>query len=280
MQSAETQQTGAEQERGVPTVYHIPVCPFSQRLEILLELKGCRDRVEFQVVDITKPRPEWLLEKTRGTTALPVLEAEEGGIIKESMVILRYLEDRFPEPAVVQRDPYRHAVEGMMTAMEGDFGAWGYRYVMNQETEHRGDFQQGMMDRYARLNDFLLEHNSSGTFLFEDFGLAEVVFTPFFMRFWFLEYYEDFDLPSDEQYDRVRRWRDACLAHPAAQQVTKEQIVKLYYDYAKGAGNGALIPGRARSSFVFEPDWRNRPWPPRDKYGHHAKDQELGLGSR
>jgi glutathione S-transferase len=42
----------------------------------------------------------------------------------------------------------------------------------------------------------------------------------------------------------VRRWRDACLAHLAAQQVTEERIVKLCYDYARGAGNGALLPGR------------------------------------
>ena len=125
--SSETtvRQATVEQDRRTPTVYHIPVCPFSQRLEILLALKGFQDRVAFHVVDITKPRPEWLLEKTRGTTALPVLETAEGGIIKESMVILRYLEDTFPEPAVAQRDPYRHAVECMMTAMEGNFGAWG-----------------------------------------------------------------------------------------------------------------------------------------------------------
>ena len=55
------------------TVYHIPVCPFCQRLEILLALKGRQDAVRFVVVDITQPRPEWLLAKTRGTTALPVL---------------------------------------------------------------------------------------------------------------------------------------------------------------------------------------------------------------
>ena len=107
--------------------------------------------------------------------------------------------------------------------------------------------------------------------------MAEAVFTPFFMRFWFLEYYEDFELPPDDRYARVREWREACLAHPAAQQVTREQVVKLYYDYAKGAGNGALLPGRARSSFVFEPDWSDRPWPPRNKYEHAATDEELRL---
>ena len=260
-----------------PTVYHIPVCPFSQRLEILLALKGLGDRIAFHVVDITRSRPGWLLEKTRGTTALPVLEAGEGGVLKESMVILQYLEDVFPEPPIAQRDPYRRAVENMLITQEGDFGAWGYRYVMNGDPARRDEFRQGMLDRYARIDDFLMQHSPSGTFLFDSFGLAETVFTPFFMRFWFLEYYEDFDLPQEDRYARVRAWRDACLAHPAAQQVTEEQIVKLYYDYAGGAGNGALLPGRAHSSFVFDPGWSNRPWPPRDKYEHAATDEELGL---
>ena len=260
-----------------PTVYHIPVCPFSQRLEILLALKGLEGHVAFHVVDITRPRPEWMLEMTRGTTALPVLETPEGGVIKESMVILRYLEDVFPDPPVAQTDPYRRAVENMLITQEADFGMWGYRYVMNADPARREEFRQGMLERYARLDDFLRQHRPSGSFLFEDFGMAEVVFTPFFMRFWFLEYYEDFELPEDDRYARVRGWREACLAHPAAQQVTEEQIVKLYYDYARGAGNGALLPGRARSSFVFEPHWSARPWPSRDKYQHAATDTELGL---
>jgi glutathione S-transferase len=258
-------------------VHHIPVCPFSQRLEILLALKGLRDEVEFRVVDITKPRDEALLRKTRGTTALPVMELSDGRILKESLVILRYLEDIYPEPAVAQRDPYRRAVENMMTRMEGDFTNQGYTYVMNQSLERRDAVRDGMLKQYARLDDFLMEHSPTGTFLFEDFGWAEAVFTPMFMRFWFLEYYEDFDLPAGDAYERVRRWRDACLAHPAAQQVGREEIVKLYYDYAKGAGNGALLPGREKSSFTFSPDWHKRPWPPKDKYGTCATDAELGL---
>jgi glutathione S-transferase len=262
---------------GEITVYHIPVCPFSQRLEILLALKGLSDRVRFHVVDITRPREGWLREKTRGSTALPVLETEDGGIVRESMVILRYLEDRFPDPPVAQRDPYRHAVEGMLTAMEGEFGAHGYRYVMNGDPDRRGALRRRMLDFYASMDDFLLRHGGEGPFLFEGFGWAETVFTPFFMRFWFLQYYEGFELPEGERFARVRVWREACLAHPAAQQVTQEQIVKLYYDYAKRAGNGALVPGRERSSFVFQPSWQGRPWPPKDKYGHAATDWELGL---
>ncbi len=101
------------------------------------------------------------------------------------------------------------------------------------------------------------------------------MFTPLFMRFWFLEYFEDFSLPDDPRYARVSRWVEACLAHPAAQQVTKEQIVKLYYDYCKGAGNAALLPGRKKSSFVPRARLARAPWPPRNKYEHLASDAEL-----
>ena len=258
-------------------VYHIPVCPFSQRLEIMLALRGISDAIEFRVVDITKPRDPELLAKTRGTTALPVLETAEGHIIKESLVILRYLDEILDGPKLRRSDPREHAVESMLIAKEGPFTMTGYVYVMNRDIEKKQAHNEKLLGLYRELNDFLMEHNPEGTFLFDDFGLAEAVFTPMFKRFWFLDYYESFELPAEENYARVAKWRDACMAHPATDQVTKEEIVKLYYDYALGAGNGALVEGRKVSSFAFRPDWESRPMPPRDKYTVSASDEDLGL---
>ena len=85
----------------------------------------------------------------------------------------------------------------------------------------------------------------SGPFLFEAFGWAEAVYTPLFMRFWFL---------GTTRTSSCRTRRNSRAS--AAQQVTKEEVIKLYYDYAKGAGNGALLPGRRPSSLALEPDWR------------------------
>jgi len=262
---------------GRPIVHHIPVCPFSQRLEVLLALKELPDAVEFRVVDVTRPRAPELLRKTGGSTLLPVLETPEGEILKESLVILRYLDEAVGDRMVRRSDALEHAVESMLIAQEGPFVDAGYSFVMNQDRGARDRHIERMLTLHRGLNDFLAEHNPRGPWLFEGFGLAETVFTPLFMRFWFLDYFEGFALPDTTDFARVAQWRTACLAHPAAQQVTREQIVKLYYDYALGAGNGALVEDRSVSSFVFEPHWRDRPWPPRDKYAGTASDAELGL---
>ncbi|PWJ20235.1 glutathione S-transferase family protein [Jannaschia seohaensis] len=258
-------------------VYHIPVCPFSQRLEILLEQRGRRDAVEFRVVDITKPRDPELLAKTRGTTALPVLELPDGRILKESLVILRYLDEAIDGPPLRRSDPAEHAIESMLVAREGPFTMAGYLFVMNQERDRRDAHADKLLSLYRDIDAFLLEHAPEGPFLFDRFGLAEAVFTPMFKRFWFLDYYEDFQLPDTSEYRRVRAWREACMSHPATEQVSREEIVKLYYDYALGAGNGALVDGRSVSSFAFTPRWQDRPWPPRNKYDGTATDKALGL---
>ena len=256
-------------------MYHIPGCPFSERVEILLELKGLGGTMGDMEIDISKPRPDWLLKKTRGTTALPALGLENGETLKESMVIMRYFEDRFPERPVAQTDPYRHAVEGMLCATDGQYTGSGYRMILNRDPDKREECKEGVDAQYARLDDFLGYYAPKGPFLFEDFGWAEVAFTPMFKRLWFLEYYEGYEIP--QTLKRVLAWREACLAHPAAQHRTHDDLMKLYYDYSQGGGNGRMPEGRQVSSFTIDVPLADRPMPPRDKWGHSATDAELGL---
>jgi glutathione S-transferase len=256
------------------TMYHIPGCPFSERVEILLELKGLGGLMADVEIDISKPRPEWLLHKTHGTTSLPALEIDNGETLKESMVIMRYIEDRFTERPVAQRDPYRHAVESMLCATDGAFTGAGYRMILNRDPALRDQHVKEVDAQFQRIDAFLSCY-STGDFLFDEFGWAEVAFAPMFKRLWFLEYYENYVVP--ESLVRVRRWRDACLSHPAVQRHSFEELMKLYYDYSQGAGNGRIPENRKVSSFTLDPHWRQRPMPPRDKWGIAATDADLGL---
>jgi glutathione S-transferase len=255
-------------------LYHIPACPFSERVEILMALKGLGALIGDHEIDISQPRPDWLLRKTGGATALPALDVPEG-TLRESMVILRYLEDRYPEIPVAQRDPYRHAIESMLIALAGNLSAAGYKMIANRDRAQRDALKAAVDAQYAQVNAFLERHATGSPFLFEQFGWAEVAITPLLKRLWFLDYYENYAIPAE--LGRVRAWREACVSHAAAQGRTFEEIVKCYYDYSQGTGGGRLVQGRSVSSFALTPHWSTRPMPPRDKWGPPASDRELGL---
>lgn len=273
----------AHTEPAMTVVHHIPVCPFSQRLEILLELKGQREAVRFSAVDITRPRAPELLALTGGSAALPVAVLGDGTVLQESLVILRYLDSALGGPRVAQADPVRHALENLLVSHEGGFADAGYLLLMNRDPARRAALTDALLAQYARLDAALRRCDAhaarpqAGPWCWQGFGWAEAVVTPLFMRFWCLGYYEGFELPAEPRFARVRAWQQACLAHPAAQQVSREQVLKLYADYAQGCGNGALPAGRQVSSFARVPHWAGRPWPPRDKYGAAPTDHELGL---
>lgn len=261
-----------------PIVYHIPICPFSQRLEILMELKGARDAVDFRTVDITKPRDEHILKLSGGTTALPVMELPSKGALKESLVLMEFLEDSFPEPAIRRADPYERGLESLLITLADPMIGAGYRLILNQDRAKTEELKAAYLKAAENVDAFLRAHSKGeGPWLFERFGWAEAAFTPFFLRFSFIPYYEGFDLPEDGRFERLLEWRAACLAHPSAQQTSEEEIIKVYYDYAIGTGNGGVPEGREVSSFVFEPHWKDRPMPPRAKYERRASDKELGL---
>ena len=82
------------------TLYDAARCPYCARVRIVLAEKG----VEYETVEIDlADRPAWLYEKNpRGK--VPVLE-EDDFVLPESAVIMEYLEERYPEPALLPADP-------------------------------------------------------------------------------------------------------------------------------------------------------------------------------
>lgn len=255
-------------------LYHFPGCPYSERVEIILNLKGLSGAIDDVELDLSKPRPDWLLEKTGGSTSLPVLDCGTQ-VLRESAVVLRYVDSQFPEHQVRHPDPLQHAIESMLGLMDSKYARAGYALLRNRDPDKREACRQAIDAEYEQLDGFLCRYGGAGPFLFENFGWAEVILTPLMKRLECLAYYEDYCIP--EALERVTAWHAACLSHPAAQSRKLEEILKLYYDYSRGVGGGALVDGRRKSSFALDPPWSDRPMPPRDKWGEGATDTELGL---
>ena len=88
------------------TIYDAARCPYCARARIALAEKGIP--YEPVAIDLSN-RPAWLYEKNPAGK-VPVLE-EDTLVLPESVVIMEYLEDRYPEPALLPADPAQRALE-------------------------------------------------------------------------------------------------------------------------------------------------------------------------
>lgn len=88
------------------TLYDAARCPYCARVRIVLAEKGIGyDAVEIDLAD----RPAWLKVKNP-SGKVPVLEEDGGLVLPESRVIMEYLDERYPEPALLPHDPADRAL--------------------------------------------------------------------------------------------------------------------------------------------------------------------------
>lgn len=82
------------------TLYDAARCPYCARVRIVLAEKDIAH--ETVAIDLDD-RPGWMYDKNP-TGRVPVVE-EGAFVLPESRVIMEYLEERFPEPALLPADP-------------------------------------------------------------------------------------------------------------------------------------------------------------------------------
>ena len=80
-------------------LYDAPRCPYCARVRIALAEKGISPEVV--EVDLTD-RPQWAIELNPPSGRVPILD--DGFVLPESEVIMNYLEELAPEPALLPPD--------------------------------------------------------------------------------------------------------------------------------------------------------------------------------
>jgi glutathione S-transferase len=90
----------------VITLYDAARCPYCARVRIVLAEK----QIPYETIEIDLAnRPSWIYEKN-ATGRVPVLE-EDTFVLPESHLIMEYLEERYPEPALAPAAPAPRALE-------------------------------------------------------------------------------------------------------------------------------------------------------------------------
>ena len=85
------------------TLYDAQRCPYCARVRIVLAEKG----IAYETTEIDlRNRPDWLYA-LNPSGKVPVLD--DGFVLPESAVIMEYLEERYPEPALLSADATERA---------------------------------------------------------------------------------------------------------------------------------------------------------------------------
>lgn len=151
------------------TLYDADRCPYCARTRIALAEK----EIEYEtvVVDLDD-RPAWIYEKNP-LGRVPVIE-EDTFVLAESAVINEYLEERYPEPALLPTDPAARALARMAIFRFDELSRPYYALRRGAEgARERVDAQLGKLDALLEAQPFL-----TGS----QFGLADVAYVPWILR--------------------------------------------------------------------------------------------------
>jgi glutathione S-transferase len=181
----------------VLTLYDAARCPYAARVRITLAEKGISyDAVAIDLDD----RPAWLYDKNPAGR-VPVLEEDGGLVLPESAVIIQYLDERFPEPALLPADPAERALARLRIERFDDLGS-PYYALRRGENPDRFESALAALDALLEAEPFL-----NG----REYGLADIAYVPWLLRARTLV---AFDLT---RYESVESWLERLAERPAVQ---------------------------------------------------------------
>jgi glutathione S-transferase len=178
------------------TLYDAARCPYCARVRIALAEKAVpHEAVEIDLDD----RPAWLYEKNP-LGRVPVLE-EDAFCLPESVVIMEYLEERYPDPPLLPPDPAERAFARLAIERFDD------RFGDDYYAARRGDgvARQRFDHRLEELDSAISGQPFLGG---RAYSLADVAYMPWLPR---AQSYLDVDFGS---YPAIAAWLERLAERP------------------------------------------------------------------
>jgi glutathione S-transferase len=154
----------------VITLYNAARCPYAARARIVLAEKGLE--VETVEIDLSD-RPAWLYDKNP-TGRVPVIEEDGGEPLPESVVIMEFLEERYPEPALLPADPADRAAVRLLIFRDKDLTDPYYALRRGED----GAAEQ-LDAALAKLDVRLYDRDYLGG---AEYSLADIALVPWVLR--------------------------------------------------------------------------------------------------
>lgn len=213
------------------TLISHPLCPFVQRVAIVLHEKGIAfERVNIDLHD----KPDWFLamSPTGKVPLLKVLHANgRESVLFESVAICEYAEDVHPSPALHPQDAllraqHRAWIEFASATLTD---AWGFLIASDSETAG------AKADAFRKkLERFEADMSYGPYFAGEGFSMVDAAMAPVFRYFDMLGFE-----PSHPVFDGLKRvadWRLALAWRPSSQAAVGKDYATLFLTHLQEKG--------------------------------------------
>lgn len=214
-------------------LFSFEACPYAQRTRMMLIEKDID--VSLTEVDLYN-RPDWWKELSPHGK-VPLVR-HNGDIVYESRIINEYLEEVFPAPPLLPKDPMRRAKARIWI----DYADSYLLPALHNLIADSGNEDKQVENRKSITEKFLFLENEGFRklgdgpfFLGEDISLIDLQYMPFIERFPCYEKLWGASIP--EECTRLREWIETMQTRASHQQTVNsiEYHMERYKKYDKAA---------------------------------------------
>jgi len=187
----------------------------SDRTKIALHEKGLPyERITLVLANKDQKRPEFLKLNPYGK--VPVID-DDGRVLFESCIINEYLEEKYPNPPLMPKDPYLRGRGRVLVDYALNYLHEPYWALRGQLLKPAGERDQAMIDEKHRslreLMQYLETDLGDKSYFLGEFSLTDIAIIPRALR---MEAYGALPAPS---LPRLNGWLQRMKERPSVKQI-------------------------------------------------------------
>lgn len=198
-------------------IYSTAACPFAHRTRLVLLEKG----IDFTLTEIDlHNKPDWFMQIAR-YGKVPVIKHGDA-VIHESAIINEYLDEVFPKPPLLPREPNKKAIARIWIDYANTrFVPACYKLLLSKNVQEQQQGRQELENSLLYLEqEGLGQLSNNGLYWLGDtLSLVDLTFYPWFEQLPVLEHYHNFTLSPKAV--RLQKWWNVMRDRPSVRRLEK-----------------------------------------------------------
>lgn len=208
------------------TIYSAVVCPYAHRTRLALLEKG----IEFDLVEIDLQNKPTNFTEISPYGKVPAIK-HGSERVWESAIINEYLDEVFPEPSLLPKNPIGRAQARIWIDFANTRFVPTFSHLLrSSDVEQQKQATQELYNHLQFIeSEGLGKLSEDGPYWFgKSVSLVDLTFYPWFERWAVIEEYREFKLPSE--FIRIQRWWNAVSQRESVKAIanSKELYLERY----------------------------------------------------